>query len=98
LAGVIEKFGQGTQNIISLCCEAGIPAPEFEETELSFIVRFRWPEKMKTEAGPQATEQAAPQVIKGLKVAAVAPVRREDLQRWGYPIENTSEWRISDRC
>ncbi len=63
LAGVIEKFGQGTQNIISLCREAGIPAPEFEETGSSFIVRFRRSEKMKTEAvHPQATEQVTVQV------------------------------------
>jgi len=55
-----RRSEKGTQNIISLCREAGIPAPEFEETGSSFIVRFRRSEKMRTEAGPQATEQVTP--------------------------------------
>lgn len=38
--GLIEKWGRGTQKIISLCLQAGHPEPEFFEQAQSLIVRF----------------------------------------------------------
>lgn len=38
--GLIEKWGRGTQKIVSLCVGAGHPEPEFFEQSNSFVVRF----------------------------------------------------------
>jgi len=38
LARYIEKAGSGTQMMISLCREAGLPEPDFEQREGSFVV------------------------------------------------------------
>jgi ATP-dependent DNA helicase RecG len=37
---LIERWGRGTQKIVSLCLEAGHPEPEFEERTGELIVRF----------------------------------------------------------
>ncbi len=38
--GLIEKWGRGTQKIVSLCVKAGHPEPEFSEQANSFCIRF----------------------------------------------------------
>ena len=38
--GLIERWGRGTQKIVSLCVAAGHPEPEFEQRGGEFIVRF----------------------------------------------------------
>jgi predicted HTH transcriptional regulator len=38
LARYIEKAGSGTQMMIALCREAGLPEPDFEQREGSFVV------------------------------------------------------------
>lgn len=38
--GLIERWGRGTQKIVSLCVKAGHPEPEFFEQSNSFVVRF----------------------------------------------------------
>jgi ATP-dependent DNA helicase RecG len=38
--GLIERWGRGTQKIVSLCVQAGHPEPEFEERTGEVIVRF----------------------------------------------------------
>jgi ATP-dependent DNA helicase RecG len=38
--GLIERWGRGTQKIVSLCVDAGHPAPEFEERSGEVVVRF----------------------------------------------------------
>jgi ATP-dependent DNA helicase RecG len=38
--GLIERWGRGTQKIISLCVKAGHPEPDFFEQANSFVVRF----------------------------------------------------------
>jgi ATP-dependent DNA helicase RecG len=38
--GLIERWGRGTQKIVSLCVEAGHPQPEFEERSGEVVVRF----------------------------------------------------------
>ncbi|MBI4917245.1 MAG: putative DNA binding domain-containing protein [Acidobacteria bacterium] len=39
--GLIERWGRGTNKIIEECERAGCPAPDFEDTGLSVVVRFR---------------------------------------------------------
>lgn len=41
LARYIEKAGSGTQAMIELCREAGLPEPEFEQRRDSFVVTLR---------------------------------------------------------
>lgn len=38
--GLIERWGMGTQKIVTLCVEAGHPEPEFEERGGEVVVRF----------------------------------------------------------
>jgi ATP-dependent DNA helicase RecG len=38
--GLIEKWGRGTQKIVSLCVQAGLPEPEFLEQHATVGVRF----------------------------------------------------------
>lgn len=39
--GFIEHWGSGTEEMINLCAESGLPEPEFIEDDNTFIVRFR---------------------------------------------------------
>jgi ATP-dependent DNA helicase RecG len=38
--GLIERWGRGTQKILSLCVKAGHPEPDFFEQSNSFVIRF----------------------------------------------------------
>jgi predicted HTH transcriptional regulator len=49
LAGYIEKAGSGTQKMIELCGEAGLPAPDFEQRQGSFVLTI-WRDWLTTEA------------------------------------------------
>ena len=40
-AGLIEKWGRGTNRVIAQCREAGIAPPEFREVAGSTVVTFR---------------------------------------------------------
>ncbi|MGH8191677.1 MAG: ATP-binding protein [Rhodanobacteraceae bacterium] len=40
-AGLIEKWGRGTNRVITMCREAGIPPPTFEEITGAAVVTFR---------------------------------------------------------
>ncbi|MBI2495426.1 MAG: putative DNA binding domain-containing protein [Candidatus Omnitrophica bacterium] len=40
-AGLIEKWGRGTNRVIAMCREAGIAPPEFEEITGAAVVTFR---------------------------------------------------------
>ena len=37
----IEQWGTGTNEMVDMCIEHGLPEPEFEETNSSFVVTFR---------------------------------------------------------
>ncbi|MBI5487033.1 MAG: hypothetical protein HY905_06845 [Deltaproteobacteria bacterium] len=39
--GLIERWGRGTNKIIEECERAGCPPPDFEDTGVSVVVRFR---------------------------------------------------------
>jgi ATP-dependent DNA helicase RecG len=75
-AGLIEKWGRGTNRVIAQCREAGIAPPEFREVAGSTVVTFRVQVGITTQVTPQVT----PQVIALLK-AARQPHSREELQR-----------------
>lgn len=57
--GLIESWGRGTLRIADLVREAGLPAPEFLETRLSFTVRFYSPDIRKPERGTLSDIQEA---------------------------------------
>jgi len=40
LRGLVERWGRGTQKIVSLCVKAGHPEPEFFEQTTLFVARF----------------------------------------------------------
>ncbi|MBI3195280.1 MAG: putative DNA binding domain-containing protein [Ignavibacteriae bacterium] len=46
----IEQWGTGTNRIIDLCKEAGLPVPEFSVTSGSFVVTFKRTKKYKKTA------------------------------------------------
>jgi len=37
----IEQWGTGTNEMVDMCLEHGLPEPEFEETNNSFVVTIR---------------------------------------------------------
>lgn len=75
-AGLIEKWGRGTNRVIVQCREAGIAPPEFQEVAGSVVVTFR----VNVGITPQVTQQVTPQVI-ALLEAARQPRSRAELQR-----------------
>jgi len=62
-AGLIEKWGRGTNRVLAQCREAGIAPPEFREVSGSVVVTFR----VRVGQSPQVT----PQVIAILQAVAV---------------------------
>lgn len=74
----IEQWGTGTNRIVRLCKEAGLPEPEFNLTAGSFVVTFyrnkdvrdrHFPGSLQVgeQVGEQAGEQAGEQVGKDVK-------------------------------
>jgi predicted HTH transcriptional regulator len=62
LAGYIERAGTGTLDMIALCREAGLPAPDFRQDGGMFIQTLSRPVARQTgQAAPQATVQVAMQ-------------------------------------
>jgi ATP-dependent DNA helicase RecG len=83
-AGVIERWGSGTTNMVHWCKENGNPVPGWEERNDSVVVSFYPPADQKKESQkiitPQATPQATPQVEKLLRCCH-EPLSREELQQ-----------------
>ena len=83
-AGVIERWGSGTTNMVHWCEENGNPAPQWQERSGSVVVSFRPPAGVEKEQGktspPQATPQATPQVKKLLQYC-FEPCSRDELQQ-----------------
>jgi predicted HTH transcriptional regulator len=55
-AGLIEKWGRGTNRVIAQCREAGMAPPEFREVAGSTVVTFR----VQVGLTPQVTLQVTP--------------------------------------
>ncbi len=69
-AGVIERWGSGTTNMIHWCKENGNPIPQWRERNGSVIVSF----------SPPATPQVTPQVEKLVQIC-LQPYSRDELQQ-----------------
>jgi ATP-dependent DNA helicase RecG len=69
-AGLIEKWGRGTNRVIEMCRRHGIAAPEFEQVGPSVVVRFR----VKVGTTRVTTTQVSTQVT--TQVAAVLEAAR----------------------
>ena len=65
----IEQWGTGTNRIISLCKEAGLPAPEFAEQAGCFIVTFKRRDSTEIKTLPLVPllNQTQKQIIEYLK-------------------------------
>lgn len=63
--GLIEKWGRGTNQMVEEAVKHGCPKPEFEESDGSFIVRF------KPAALPNVATKSAEPSDRGVKILAV---------------------------
>jgi ATP-dependent DNA helicase RecG len=82
--GLIERWGRGTNKIIEECERAECPAPEFEDTGVSVIVRF-WPvASPRVEKTPER-RPIADRVVEILQEAGPLGAQ-ELLARLGSPI------------
>ena len=63
-AGLIEKWGRGTNRVIAQCREAGIAPPEFREVAGSTVVTFR----VQVGLTPQVTPQVPPKSSLSLRL------------------------------
>ncbi len=84
-AGLIEKWGRGTNRVIEMCRAAHVAAPVFEEITGAAVVTFRVSVGVTTpqvtpQVTPQATPQVTPQVVRLLEAARRQPVSRRDMQ------------------
>ena len=79
-AGVIERWGSGTTNMVHWCEENGNPIPEWQERSGSVVVSFYPPKRATSAALPKLTPQATPQVEKLLQYCN-EPLSREELQQ-----------------
>ena len=61
-AGLIEKWGRGTNRVVAQCRQHGIAAPEFGEVGGSVAVTFKVTVGRTAHATPQVTEQVTEQV------------------------------------
>jgi ATP-dependent DNA helicase RecG len=61
-AGLIEKWGRGTNRVIEMCRKAGIRPPQFHEIAGSAVVKFQVPVGVTVQVTDQVTDQVAPQV------------------------------------
>lgn len=67
LAGLVERWGTGTTRMITACLAAGLPPPEFEETQGGVRVTFR--------TDPWTPERLREMSLNNRQIAAVAAVR-----------------------
>lgn len=82
-AGLIERWGRGTNRVIEMCRAASIQPPEFAQIGGAAVVTFRVPVGSTAgtpQVAPHETPQVTPQVALLLH-AARTPQSREQLQR-----------------
>lgn len=79
-AGLIEKWGRGTNRVAEMCRATGIAPPEFAEISGAAVVVFRVDVLGSAGASPQVTLHVTPQVAAILK-AATTPSSAVELQR-----------------
>jgi ATP-dependent DNA helicase RecG len=74
-AGLIEKWGRGTNRVIDMCKAAGVPLPEFEEISGAAVVRFR-----VNVLGPQKVAGVEEVKIRDQVVIKLQPESQPELQ------------------
>ena len=74
-AGLIEKWGRGTNRVIGMCRAAGIRPPEFAEVGPSAVVTFRVPV-----AGVAVRTEQVTGEVKRLLVAMRGEMKRQEIQ------------------
>ena len=87
-AGLIEKWGRGTNRVIEMCRDAGIERPVFAEITGAAVVTFKAavaatpqvPPQVTPQVTPQVPPQVTPQVESLLRTAEAGPATRADLQ------------------
>lgn len=91
LARYAEKAGSGTLDMIALCREARLPAPEFRQSGGQFIQALRrppsarvrpTPRRITREAAPEVTPEVSPEVAPEVRLvrALVGEMTRQQLQ------------------
>lgn len=79
--GLIEKWGRGTNRVVSMCRDAGIAPPRFEEIAGAAVVTFVVPVGETQQVTAQVTTQVTAQVVALLEAASREPQTREKLQQ-----------------
>lgn len=74
-AGLIEKWGRGTNRVAEVCRAAGIAPPEFREITGAAVVTFRVPVAGRPESRPESLESRM------LAVLAEGPRSRAEIAR-----------------
>lgn len=84
-AGLIEKWGRGTNRVIDMCKAAGVPPPEFEEISGAAVVRFRvnvlGPQQVGTKLRPESQPESQPESLDGrvLRLLKAGPLSKAEL-------------------
>lgn len=88
-AGLIEKWGRGTNRVIDMCRQAGIPTPTFEEITGAAVVTFKVnvlgaqgsTQQVTTQVTTQVTMQVTTQVAAVLRAALQTARSGKELQK-----------------
>ncbi len=83
-AGIIERWGTGTLNILDWCKENGNPPPTWQEQAGSIYVTF-WPAILPDDV--QVTPEVTPEVRRMLSVMSGKMTRAEIMERLGLKDE-----------
>ena len=84
LARYAEKAGSGILDMIARCREAGLPTPEFRQSEGQFIQTLGRPRRAPTpEVTPEVTPQVTPEVAPEVRLlhVLVGEMSRQQLQQ-----------------
>ena len=77
--GLIEKWGRGTNRVVTMCQEAGIAPPEFEEITGAAVVKFHVPVGVTGQVTDQVTVQVTDQVERLLVLLGNRPMTAADI-------------------
>jgi len=80
-AGLIEKWGRGTNRVIEMCRKAGIRPPEFHEIAGSAVVKFHVPVGVTVQVTDQVTVQVTDQVERLLVLLGNRPMTTAEIMR-----------------
>ena len=87
-AGLIEKWGRGTNRVVAQCRQHGIAAPEFGEVGGSVAVTFKVMAGHTAQATAQVTEQVTAQVTEQVTEQVVALLESAHEPRSGAELQH----------